>query len=43
VWAFVNYISAEIPENIAGTTYQLAQTVKKLTNEVKAIQTRLNL
>jgi transcriptional regulator with XRE-family HTH domain len=43
IWQFVNYISPEIPENIADTHYQLAQTVKKLTNEVKAIQTRLNL
>ena len=43
IWQFVNYISQEIPENIADTNYQLAQTVKKLTNEVKAIQTRLNL
>ncbi len=43
IWQFVNYISPEIPENIADTTYQLAQKVKKLTNEVKAIHTRLNL
>jgi transcriptional regulator with XRE-family HTH domain len=43
IWQFVNYISPEIPENNADTTYQLAQTVKKLTSEVKAIQTRLNL
>jgi transcriptional regulator with XRE-family HTH domain len=43
IWQFVNYISPEIPENPTDTTYQLAQTVKKLTNEVKAIQTRLNL
>ena len=43
IWQFVNYISPEIPENAADTTYQLAQMVKKLTNEVKAIQTRLNL
>ena len=43
IWQFVNYISPEIPENPTDTTYQLAQTVKKLTSEVKAIQTRLNL
>jgi len=43
IWQFVNYISPEIPENIADTTYLLVQTVKKLTHEVKAIQTRLNL
>lgn len=43
IWQFVNYISPEIPENTANTTYQLAQTMKKLSNEVKAIQTRLNL
>ena len=43
IWQFVNYISPEIPENTVDTTYQLVQMVKKLTNEVKAIQTRLNL
>jgi transcriptional regulator with XRE-family HTH domain len=43
IWQFVNYISPEIPENTSDATWQLAQTVKKLTNEVKAIQTRLNL
>jgi len=43
IWQFVNYISSNIPENIADTTYLLTQTVKKLKNEVKAIQTRLNL
>ena len=43
IWQFVHYISPEIPENINDTTYQLAQEVKKLTHEVKAIQTRLNL
>lgn len=43
IWQFVNYISPEIPENTADNTYQLVQQVKKLTNEVKAIQTRLNL
>ncbi len=43
IWQFVNYISPEIPENNANTTYQLAQTVKKLTTDVKAIRTRLNL
>jgi transcriptional regulator with XRE-family HTH domain len=43
IWQFINYISREIPENTANTSYYLAQTVKKLSNEVKAIQTRLNL
>ena len=43
IWQFVNYISPEIPENTADNTYQLVQMVKKLTNEVKAIRTRLNL
>lgn len=43
IWQFVNYISPVIPENTADVNYQLAQTVMKLSNEVKAIQTRLNL
>jgi transcriptional regulator with XRE-family HTH domain len=43
IWQFVNYISPELPENSAGTTAELVQTVKKLTHEVKAIQIKLNL
>jgi transcriptional regulator with XRE-family HTH domain len=43
VWQFVNYISPEIPENTTDTTYQLAQAVKNLKDEVRAIQTRLNI
>lgn len=43
VWQFVHYISSEIPENTPIDTYQLAQTVKKLKEEVKAIQTKLEI
>ena len=43
VWRFVNFISSEVPENTAVDTFQLAQTVKKLREEVKAIQTRLEI
>jgi len=43
VWQFVNFISSEIPDNAAIDTFQLAQTVKKLREEVKAIQMRLEL
>jgi transcriptional regulator with XRE-family HTH domain len=43
VWQFVNFISSEIPDNSTIDTFQLAQTVKKLREEVKAIQTRLEL
>ena len=43
VWQFVNFISPEIPENATDTTYQLAQAVKNLKDEVRAIQTKLNL
>ena len=43
VWQFVNFISSEIPDNTTIDTFQLAQTVKKLREEVKAIQTKLEL
>lgn len=43
VWQFIHYISSEIPENTPIDTFQLAQTVKKLKEEVKAIQTRLEI
>jgi transcriptional regulator with XRE-family HTH domain len=43
IWQFVNFISSEIPNNTTVDTFQLAQTVKKLREEVKAIQMRLEL
>ena len=43
IWQFINYISSDIPENTAAGTYHLAESVKKLKEEVKAIQTRMNL
>jgi transcriptional regulator with XRE-family HTH domain len=43
VWQFVNFISSDIPDNTAIDTFQLAQTVKKLREEVKAIQMRMEL
>lgn len=43
VWQFVNFISSEIPDNTTIDTFQLAQTVKKLREEVKAIQMKLEL
>jgi len=43
IWQFVNFISSDLPENMADETYRLSQTVKKLQKEVKAIQTKLDL
>ncbi|MEI6899307.1 MAG: S24 family peptidase, partial [Bacteroidota bacterium] len=43
IWQFVNFISSEIPDNTPVDTFQLAQTVKKLKEEVKAIQTRMEI
>jgi transcriptional regulator with XRE-family HTH domain len=43
VWQFVHYISQEIPENPSAEHYYLTETVKKLKEDVHAIQTRLNL
>jgi transcriptional regulator with XRE-family HTH domain len=41
IWQFVNFISSDLPENMEDPAYRLAQTVRKLQKEVKAIQTRL--
>jgi transcriptional regulator with XRE-family HTH domain len=43
VWQFVNFISSEIPDNTSIDTFQLAQTVRKLRDEVKAIQMKMEL
>jgi hypothetical protein len=43
IWQFVNYISPKIPENLSSENYHLVETVKKLSNDIQAIQTRLNL
>lgn len=43
VWQFVNYISQEIPENPNTENYYLAESVKKLREEVKIIQTKLKI
>ena len=43
MWRFVNYISDEIPESNEMKTEVLTQSLKSLQNEVKQIQTKLNL
>ena len=43
VWQFVHYISNEIPENVTSENYHLAESVKMLKKEVKAIQTKLKI
>lgn len=43
VWQFVNFISSEIPDNSALDTLQLVQTVKRLSEEVKAIQMKMEI
>lgn len=43
VWQFVHYISSDMPENIPQEHYYLSESVKKLQEEVKSIQTKLNL
>ncbi len=43
IWQFVNYISQEVPENPNAENYYLAESVKKLREEVKIIQTKLKL
>lgn len=43
VWQFVHYISPTIPENQGAENYHLVETVRKLKEEVKVIQTKLNI
>jgi transcriptional regulator with XRE-family HTH domain len=43
VWQFVNYMSPKLPENLSSENYHLVETVKKLSSDIQAIQTRLNL
>lgn len=43
IWQFVHYISSDLPSNNQSDTTRLAQTVQKLREEVRAIQTRLEL
>jgi transcriptional regulator with XRE-family HTH domain len=43
MWQFVHYISPKIPENLNTENYHLVETVKKLSSDVQAIQTRLNI
>ncbi|MGE5425435.1 MAG: XRE family transcriptional regulator [Syntrophothermus sp.] len=43
VWQFVHYISSDLPSNDQRETTVLAQTVKQLREEVRAIQTKLEL
>lgn len=43
IWQFVHYISQKIPENLNSETYHLVETVKKLRDDMQAIQIKLNL
>jgi len=43
IWQFVHFISQELPENPKTETHYLIESVKNLKEEVRAIQTRLNL
>jgi len=43
VWQFIHFISPKIPENITNSTYQLVETVRQLKQEIRVIQTKLNL
>jgi len=43
IWQFVHYISPEVPINAVAENYFLAESVKKLREEVKIIQTKLKL
>jgi len=43
VWQFVHYISGDLPVNPTPENFPLAETVKKLQQDVRAIQTKLQL
>jgi len=43
IWQFVHYISPKIPENPQSENYHLVETVRQLSNNIRAIQTRLNI
>jgi transcriptional regulator with XRE-family HTH domain len=43
IWLFVNYISAEIPENSQVHTLNLTKSIEQLRQDVKVIQTRMKL
>ncbi len=43
IWQFVHYISSEIPQNTAGHTMSIAQTLQQLSKDVKAIQMKMKL
>jgi transcriptional regulator with XRE-family HTH domain len=43
VWQFVNFISSELPDNTVNDTYNLVREVKKLREQVKAIQLKLEI
>jgi transcriptional regulator with XRE-family HTH domain len=43
IWQFVHYISSDLPANSPMDAFQLAKSVKKLQEEMKAIQTKLDI
>lgn len=43
IWQFVHFISPEIPVNLRTEHYHLVESVKKLKEEVRTIQTKLNI
>jgi transcriptional regulator with XRE-family HTH domain len=43
IWQFVNFISSEIPENEMVIQSQLVKSVQAMKQEIKAIQTKLNI
>lgn len=43
IWQFVHFISPKIPENPQSENYHLVETVRQLRNDIRAIQTRLNI
>jgi len=43
IWQFIHYISSRIPENSSAENYHLVETMKQLQQDVKSIQTKLNL
>jgi len=43
IWQFIHFISPKIPENLTNNALQIIETVRQLKQDIREIQTKLNL
>ncbi len=43
IWQFVHFISPKLPENPGSENYHLVETVRQLRDDIRVIQTKLNI